>query len=142
MWVFAATLCCGLTTTFTACSKDDVKDIFESVNLVGTWKGTGSVSPSPSTEIEFIFDGTTTFNSDHTFTNTDDDGTQTRGEWKLNKQELTMTQTIDGVKIIQVFSIDDNWTRDTMVLTTIIDDEDINGNVVHYTLTITLHRVM
>jgi hypothetical protein len=141
MWVLAATLSCGLTTVFTSCSEDDVKDIFESVNIIGTWKGSATLTPTPSTAIEIYFDGTTTFDTDHTFTNTDDDGTKTKGTWSLDKQVLTMKQNIDGITVTQTYHIDDNWSRDKMVMTTTFDDTDINGKIVHYTITITLRRV-
>ena len=68
--MFAAILTCGSTTVLTSCSDDEVEDFVEAVNLVGTWKGTIiSLTPAPSSRLEFEMDGSVTFNANGTFVN-------------------------------------------------------------------------
>ena len=141
MWVLAATLMCGTTTVFTSCDDDDVEDIMETINLVGKWKSTGQVTPKPTDNLEIDFNSTIEFKSDGTFSTTYSDNETATGTWTLRGKVLTMSYNISGVQTSQNFNIQEGWSRDRMVMTTVINDEDDNGKTITYNVSITMNRI-
>ncbi len=112
-WMFAAILTCGSTTVLTSCSDDEVEDFVEAVNLVGTWKGTIiSLTPAPSSRLEFEMDGSVTFNANGTFVNSDGE----KGEWSLRDKTISMVYTENGQSFTQQYYVQDGYTRDQIEL--------------------------
>lgn len=141
IWMLAAILCGGLTTVVSSCGDDDVVDAIETINMVGKWTGSAQVSPTPGNSMEISFDGVTTFNSDYTYTTVDEDGSIVTGKWSLTKQTLKMTEIHEEGNVVLEYKIQDGWTRDRMVMTTVAEIPDETGKPVSYTFTITLNRV-
>ena len=141
MWVLAATLTCGTTTVLTSCDDDDVEDVMETLNIVGKWTGTVTVTPQPADDLEFEFGGTVEFKADGTYTSVGTGGDTSTGSWTLRDKTLTVTKTEDGETLSDLYKIQDGWTRDKMTIVNTFTDEDENGKTVTYTITTTMNRV-
>ncbi len=141
MWMLAVTLMCGTTAVVSSCDDDDVEDVLETVNLVGKWTSTGQVTPNPGNKPDFDFDGTIEFKSNGTVVSTDSENHSLEGTWTLRGKVLTVTISDEGEQVTSTYNIQEGWTRDRMVMTTVVNIPDSIGKSVAYTITVTLNRV-
>ncbi len=124
-WMLAAILICGTATTLTSCEQEEMEDIINTANIIGTWKsGDTKFSPTPESDLDLDFDGCITFNADGTFT----DCTGKNGHWTLREQTVTLYYP-NGDAQNRQYTIQDGFSRNHMVLSTTINTED--GNSYH-----------
>ena len=143
MWMLAAILTlCGTTTVLTSCDDDDVENVMETLNIVGRWKTTVEVTPSPVDEMEITFLSDIEFKGDGTvISHFDLEDDLTDAKWTLRDKTLILTQSIEGEVITNTLKIQDGWTRDRMVMTYNFTDVDESGKEVVYTVTVIMNRV-
>ena len=132
--------CCGTTTVLTSCDDDDVENVMETLNIVGTWKTIGDVTPNPVGNIKFDFYSSIEFKSDGTVVCFDKNDNKMTGTWSLRDRTLTIVWSYGGETYSETYSVQDGWTRDRMVITYNFTDEDESGKMVNYVVTITMNR--
>ena len=142
LWMLVAILSlCGATTVMTSCDDDDVEDLVSTLNIVGKWRTSAQVTPPLADGMELRIDGDVEFKADGTVASIDAEDAQTTGTWTLRDKTLTMTLTIEGQTVSNIYKVQDGWTRDKMVLTYTFTAPDEDGNMVTYTVTLTMTRL-
>ncbi|MBP5388485.1 MAG: hypothetical protein J6Y97_14040 [Prevotella sp.] len=129
-WMLAAILICGTATTLTSCEQEDMDDIVNTANVIGTWKSSDmQISPTPECDLDLHLDGYFTFNANGTFT----DCCGKNGRWTLRNKMITLIYPNGDGRNMQ-YTIQGGYSRKQMVLMSTINTED--GN--HYLCSIIL----
>lgn len=141
MTVAAILSFCGVTTVLTSCDDDEVENVMETLNIVGKWKTTAEVRPTPVEGVDSWFIDYIEFKADGTVVAFEDGDSDIVGTWILRDKTLIITMSIGDESFNNEYKIQEGWTRDRMVITYSFTEEDEDLRKMTYNVTITLNRV-
>ena len=117
IFMFAAILTLGTTTTLTSCDERMMEDFAESVNIVGTWSCSESVhSTSNPAYSKYRYNGLITFRANHSFS----DSYGETGTWSIYNRKITLVYDNSFGRTVE-FYVQDGYTTRRMVLKATFD---------------------